>query len=87
MKKMTVTSVNKIAFDNEVVVMENDDMKVTVNIKNQKYHGSFEKGEKVSGLIDDQSKGTKTKNSVADKSKARESKSEGASTQSESTEA
>jgi hypothetical protein len=45
------TGVSKIAFDNEQATFENEDAKVTINIKNPAHQGQFVKGETYDGMF------------------------------------
>lgn len=48
---LVCTSVQKIAFNNEEVVLENSQMKVTLNIKDQEHHEKYVKGESYDRLL------------------------------------
>lgn len=43
-KKFTVVEVNRIAFNNETVILENESARITLQLKDQKDHGKHEKG-------------------------------------------
>ena len=59
--KLIVKEVSKIAFNNEKVVLENDEVTVTLNIKDQEGHGTFSKGDKVNLSLGTESKADASK--------------------------
>lgn len=49
-KKLVCVSAQKIAWDNEQVVLENEDAKVTLHLKNPKLHGKHVVGKSYNAI-------------------------------------